>query len=188
MSIDPKIMESFNNIKNKIYKNDSNMSRYDFQELAEVLIKSDWNEEELQSLGLLKGYINGIKNSVEDLGSKIIETTLLDFTNKIRVNDFLKEIILLIDEFIDSLSAVINIIEFDENRINIKLSLANLKSIRNSLIHKMNEYSRMTNGITFSEDQSNFMRILINDIIDSIIKESFKLRIQKLFEILNNKF
>jgi len=188
MSIDPKIIESFNNIKNRIYKNNNSMSRYDFQELADILTKSQWNEDELEALGLLKGYVNGIKDSIEDLGSKIIEINNIDFSNKIRLNDFLKEIIILIDSFIDSLSAVINVVEFDDNRINVEMSLARLKSLRNSLIHKMNEYSKMTNGITFSVDQSNFMKVLVNDIIDSIIKESFQLRIKKLSEILNNKF
>lgn len=188
MSIDPKIMESFNNIKNRIYKNNTSMSRYDFQELAEILTKSEWNQDELQALGQLKGYVNGIRDSIEDLGSKIIELNDVDFSNKIRLNDFLKEIILLIDGFIDSLAAVISVVEFDDNRINVEMSLARLKSLRNSLIQKMNEYSKMTNGITFSEDQSNFMKVLVNDIIDSIIKESFQLRIQKLSEILNNKF
>lgn len=188
MPIDPKMMESFNNIKNRIYKNNTSMSRYDFQELAEILTKSEWNEDELEALGLLKGYVNGIKNSVEDLGSKIIELNSIDFSNKIRLNDFLKEIILLIDCFIDSLSAVIDVVEFDDNRLNVEMSLARLKSLRNSLIHKMNEYSRMTGGIEFSQDQSTFMKVLVHDIIDSITKESFQLRIQKLSEILNNKF
>lgn len=188
MPIDPKIMESFNNIKNTIYKNNTVMSKYDFQELVEILTKSEWNQDELEALGLLKGYVNGIKNNTEDLGSKIIELNNIDFSNKIRLNNFLKEIILLIDGFIDSLSAVINIVEFDDNRINVEMSLARLKSLRNSLIHKMNEYSKMTGGIEFSQDQSNFMKVLVHDIIDSITKESFQLRIQKLSEILNNKF
>lgn len=188
MSLDPKMLESFNNIKNRIYKNNNFASRYDFEELAEILTRSNWNEEELKALSNLKKYINGIKDSVEDIGSKIIDVSNLDFSNKIKVEEFTKEIIVIIDGFVDSLTAVTNVIEFDENRMNVQMSIARLKSLRNSLIQKMNEYSRMTSGVTMNEDQSNFMRVLINDVIDSIIKESFQLRIQKLSEILNKKF
>jgi hypothetical protein len=49
----------------------------------------------------------------------------------------------------------------------------------------MNEYSKTINGVNLSKDQATFMRILLNDIIDSIVKESYQLRIQKLSEILN---
>jgi len=188
LAIDPKLMESFNNIKNRIYKNNNFVSRYDFQELAEILTRNDWNNEEIEALKRVKDYVNNIKNCVEDLGSKIIDISIMDFSNKIRLGDFIKEIIVIIDEFIDSLSAIINVIEFEENRINVDMSLARLKSLRNSLIQKINEYTRMTSGVTFSDDNINFMHVLVNDIIDSIIKESFKLRIQKLSEILNSKF
>ena len=182
------MMESLNNIKNRIYKNNNFTSRYDFQELAEILTRNDWDVDELEALKHVKEYVNKIKECVEDLGSKIIDVLTVDFSNKIRLGDFVKDIIIIIDEFIDSLSAIINVIEFDENRINVNMSLARLKSLRNSLIKKMNEYTRMTNGVTLDDDNVNFMRVLINDIIDSIIKESFQLRIQKLSEILNSKF
>lgn len=187
MNVDPKMLESFNNIKNRIYKNNNFSSRYDFQELAEILTRSDWDEEEMEALQLLKRYVNGIKFSVEDLGSRIIDATTIDFSNKIRLEEFIRDIVLIIDEFVDSLVAITTVIEFDENRMNIEVSLARLKSLRNSMIQKMNEYSRMTSGITLNEDQTAFMRVLLTDIMDSIIKESFQLRIKKLSEVLNSK-
>ncbi len=188
MAINKKILESFNNIKNRIYKNQNFSSRYEFEEFVEIFTHENWNEDDLEALQALKNYVNNIKNSVEDLGSKIVDLTLLDFSNKVRLEEFAKKIIVIIDEYIDALVAITNIVEFDENRINIQLSLARLKSLRNSLIKKINEYCRMTTGITFKDDQAQFMKVLISDIIDSIIKESFLLRIQKLSEILNEKF
>lgn len=185
--LDPKILESFNNIKNRIYKNNNFSTRYDFQELAEILSRNDWDKDEREALDLLKKYVNSIKFSVEDLGSKIIDVTVIDFSNKIRLEEFIRDIILIIDEFVDSLVAITNVIEFDENRVNIEMSLARLKSLRNSLIQKMNEYNRKIAGITLNNDQAKFMSILLTDIIDSIIKESFQLRIQKLSEVLNGK-
>lgn len=180
--------ESFNNIKNRIYKNNNLSSRYDFQELAEILTRDDWDEDELETLKMLGTYVNTIKDSVEDLGSKIIDTTTIDFSNKIRLETFIVDIITIIDGFVDSLVAITEVIEFDENRTNVEMSVARLKSLRNSLIQKMNEYTRMTSGITLNEDQTKFMQILLTDIIDSIIKESFQLRIHKLSEVLSSKF
>ncbi len=187
MSLDPKIIESFNNIKNRIYKNSIVFNRYDFQELAEILTRTDWDFEEIQALKLVRDYVNKIKESVEDLGSKIIDLSSIDMSNKIRLGEYVKDIVFIIDEYIDSLSAITNVVEFDENRINVEMSLARLRSLRNSVIQKMNEYSRMTNGIILSTENSELMRVLISDIIDSLIKESFKLRIQKLSEVLNSK-
>lgn len=186
MSLDPKMLESFNKIKNRIYKDNNYSNRYDFQELAEILSRSEWSIEELIALRALKRYVFKIKESVEDLGSKIIETIQLDFSNKIRAEEFIRDIIIIIDEFIDSLQAIVNVIEFDENRINVEMSSARLKSLRNSLIKKMNEFNR-SSGVTMDLDQTNFMKILVTDIIDSLIKESFQLRIQRLSEILEDK-
>lgn len=185
--VDPQILEAFNNIKNRIYKKRNYNTHYDFQELAEILVQDDWSEDEKEVLKAFKQYVNSIKFSVEDLGSKIIDVTTLDLSNKIRLEEFIKDIILIIDEFVDSLVAITNIIEFDDNRINIEMSQTRLKSLRNSLIQKMNEYNRKVNGITLDEDQTKFMRVLLTDIIDSIVEESFKLRIQKLSDVLNTK-
>lgn len=187
MAIDPKILESFNNIKNRIYKNDEPINRYDFQELAQVLSQTDWNEDELEALRALKRYVNGIRESVEDLGSKIVEIIKIDFSNKIRTEEFIQEILLIIDTFIDSLVMISEVIEFDESRINVAMSTARLKSLRSSMIQKINKYKRSTPGVTLSSDQTNFVKILVTDIIDSIIKESFKLQIRKLHEVLQKR-
>lgn len=187
MSLDPRIKQSFNNIKNRIYKNDQAVERYDFNEIAEILSQEKWNEEETQSLKIFKRYIFGMKESVEDLGSKVLEAQKIDFKNKIRVEEFIKEIIIIIDTFIDSLSAITEIIDFEESRINVTMSIARIKSLRLSIIEKTNEYNRMTSGVDLTEDKAEFIRLMVIDIIDSMVKESFKLQISKISSVLDRK-
>jgi len=187
MAFDKRITESFNNMKNRIYKSGNFHDKYNFDELVTILNNENLSKDELEILKLFKKYISNIKDIVEDIGTKICDLQKLDFYNKIRVEEFIREIILLIDGFIDALNAIGDVIEFEDNRINMITSLARLKSLRQSLIQKMVEYNRITAGINFSNDQSNMIQVLIVDIIDSIIIETFKLRILKLYEILSKK-
>jgi NurA-like 5'-3' nuclease len=152
------------------------------------MVQEDLDEDTVEIFKQLKKYVNTMKDCVEDLGSKVVESMKLDFKNKIHVEEFVREMVEVIDIFDDSLVAMTRIIDFEENRINVKMTLARLKNMRQSLVEKMNKMSKFSVGLDLDDDQAKLMEVTVSDVIDSILKESYQLQIQKLSEVLNRKF
>ena len=179
--INDKIQNSFNSIKNIVYNNKLN-EKYSFEEMVDVLIADDFTEEELIKLKELYKCVDDIKIVVEDLGTKLLDINDIDFSKKYIIESEVKEIILLIDIFIDSLNKITQIIEFKENRINVIKSVARLKSLRANIIKKV-----INTKVSLQKTNPKVVKMIILDIIDSLIKESYKLRIIKMHQLITKK-
>lgn len=182
---DSRLSKSFNSIKNIIYKNNYDIERYDFSEIVELIIKEDLTQEELFALNKIYEYISEIYFSVQDIGTKLVEIDLV-IDNKLKLNQYILEIIEKIDLFIDSLRKIISIFEFDNDYLNIEISLARLETARNSIIKSMNEL-RFLSSIKINEKRKKRLKIFLTDIIDMIIQESMRLSINKLYIKLAEK-
>ena len=182
--MDPQLNESFNKIKNILYKKDAFEKRYSFEELAELIAKPLKSEEEEKTLKSIAMFIKAMNESIQDLGTQIMRIKDINFDDRQEIENAAKEIILIIDEFIDSLIALSRTFDFKENRANLKISEVKLKKLRNAIIHSLNEMRFKINTTDTDKEQ---VKTLINDIIDNIIDQSVILRIEKLYKVFEVK-
>jgi hypothetical protein len=182
--MDQQLNDSFNKIKNILYKRDAFEKRYSFEELANLIStpnKSPVEEETLKSIAL---FIATMKESIQDLGTQILIVKDIDFEERQSIENGAREIILIIDNFIDALVALDRTFDFKDNTVNIKISETRLKKSRNAIIHNLNEIKFK---MEISETDKEQIRTLVNDIIDGVIDQSIMLRVDRLYEILESK-
>ena len=182
--MDQQLNDSFNKIKNILYKRDAFGKRYSFEELASIISKQDKSQEEENTLRSMALFVKAMSESIQDLGTQIMRIKTIDFDNRQDIESTAKDIVIIIDSFIDSLIALSRTFDFKENRVNLKISETKLKKIRNAIIHELNE---MRFKIDISDTDKEQVRILINDIIDNIIDQSVILRIEKLNKVFKAK-
>lgn len=174
------LYEIFNHIKELLYEKD--FEKLDLPELVELILKENKTQKDYDTLKLIYEYIESMEKSLEDLGTVIL--FMSKFDEKISVLDLekkVRDIILIIDRFIDGLAAFQRVIEFDESRLKLKQSLAYLKSLRSIIIKKTNEYKLKIRRTEF--ETKSFLQF-IADTIDSFLREAYVIRILKIKQVI----
>lgn len=180
------LIEEFNKIKNQLYKKD--LEKLSLTELAELITKKNKTQEEVIIIKKIYLFTNTIKKALIDFGTKIIEINTdvqiiasENFSEIKETEQKIKEILFLLDVFIDALSAIIRVYKYKESRFDLKKIEYYLKALRNKLLVKTNEY-RLT--LIKNDDIEKEIKLFLNDIIDIVIRFSYKLRILKLHDKL----
>jgi hypothetical protein len=183
------IKDSFNKIKNILYKkNEETRSLIDLVEFIQKPIKT---EEDIKLIKRLKSYTDRMIQCINDLGTKsiVLNTKIEEFQEGLDIDNDLdiqvKEIILIIDQFVDGLSVLIRTFDFKTEYFQLKRSEYYIKSYRSNLIKKLHEFNLKTQ---INKEDEKTILILINDIIDVVIKESSKLRLKKMNEVLSREY
>ena len=174
------LKEIFERIKEHLYEKE--YSKMDMPELAEIILKDNKTKEDKEKLENIHNYIVLMESSLEDLGTSAFELYQLQSSAKInQIESTVRNIIISTDEFVDSLTALLRVHRFEESRIEIKQSLAYLKAIRQSLIAKTNEFKAKINRSEINFD--TFKRI-VADIIDTFVREAYKIRVLKIRQVI----
>ena len=178
------IRNSFNKMKDTLYTNSYNIKQYKYSSIAEVIAKEDKIPEDWKFIEDLHFYIRNIKNVIEDIGTRIVEIRDIDFNNKNELEKFARDLIELIDKFIDTIVAINE--KFSVGDIDTKMSEHHLKSLRTKFVKKVNEF-RLKFDVNMEKNELIKFKILISDLIDDIIKESISLRVKRLDEVLEKQ-
>lgn len=174
------LREIFEKIKGHLYEKE--YSKMDMPELVDLILKENKNHEEKEKINSIHNYIMLMESSLEDLGTYAYNLYETDASARIsQIESIVRKIIISTDEFVDSLTALLRVHKFEESRIEIKQSLAYLKAIRQSLIAKTNEFKAKINRSEINFD--NFKRI-IADIIDTFVREAYKIRVLKIRQVI----
>jgi len=173
--------EIFERIKKTLYEKDYN--KLDLPELVELILKENKTANDIKNLKLIYEYIIRMERSLENLGTI---TTKIDELNKdsTTTSDIelqVRNLIEIVDQYIDSSSAILRVVDFKESKLILKQSLAYLKATRYLIISKTNEYKLKINKNTL--DKKVFLKFLI-DIIDTFVREAYITRILKIKQVL----
>ena len=171
----------FLRIKKHLHEKD--FEKFDMPELVELILEEDKTDEDIQSLINVYEYIVKMEESLEDLGTTVLDISKIDINN-VSVSDIelsVRNIILTVDQFIDGLAALMRTVEFTESKLKLKQSLAYLKSTRGFIISKTNEYKLKIKKSTLDTD--TFIRFL-TDTIDTFLREAYVIRILKIKEVI----
>lgn len=184
-----KLLASFNRIKNILYKKET--KSHAFRKLQDIL-SSELSEDDKQLLLKIAEYIKAMQKSIEDLGTEILELTVENKDSYgvevIDADDIMKHVqkmILLIDSFIDSFSAMVRSMDFEEERFELKYRESYLKSIRHKLIGIVQKLKLKSNMLN-NEDEIK-IKIFINDMIDMTIRQSVSMRLKDLHNLIVEK-
>ena len=182
---------SFNRMKNILYKKNERVRT--LEDVVLIIQKEHKSEEDKQLLKKIKSFVDSMIDSMNDLGTKsIVMNSSIDedFFSGLELNQsddvdhHVKDIVIIIDQFIDALSAMIRTLEFKNERFYLKKTEYYIKSYRNNLIKKLHEF-KLKSAINNSDNQ-NFL-FFVNDVIDVVIKEGHNLRLKKLSEVLERE-
>lgn len=185
MSIED-IYDSFNKIKNIVY--DHNYPKLNLTDLATLIIKEPKTPDEIQILQNIYKYISVIKVSISNLGQKLMELFDASESEGIIVYDqnnleaHTKDIILYLDQFIDSVAALNRIYNFEESKYELTIMETMLRSNRDNIMKRANHYRKnraIRQDIDAEEINSEFKNFL-TDMIDIVIKEAVKLSVLKI--------
>lgn len=189
-----KMNDSFLKIKDTAY--DQKFQKLKLSDLAELIIKKDKSPEEKKYISNIFIYIKNIRESITSLGQKILElNTDIDMGENILIQDrdnlelHTKDIIICLDQFIDSISALNRVYNFKESRIELSILEISIKSNRDSILKNVKEYRReksLSIYDSISEINKNYTSFL-NDIIDIVVKDAVKLSIIKLYNVLKKE-
>jgi len=174
------LYQIFDRIKELLYE--KKFDKFELPELVEIILKEDKTNKEKEVLNNILIYIEQMEESLEDLGYIILD--IAEFKKDIKLITIelkVRDIVLELDRFIDGFAAILRSVNFDESKLQLKQSLAYLKSLRNLLINNTNEYKlkiKKTELIT-----ETFIKFL-TDIIDIFINKAYAIRILKIKEVL----
>lgn len=181
-----KLNQSFHKMKNTLYTTTYDVKKYKYTDIATLVAKKEKNEDDLIFLKKLYHYFESMKNVVEDLGTEIIKLKEVDFENKNEVEVYSREIIELIDKFIDTLVAINSNFQLSSDDVNTRMSEFHLKSLRSKFIKAVNTF-KMKFDVNMDSTERVKIYTFITDIIDDIIKESISLRVVRLYEVLDKQ-
>lgn len=176
------IYSAFNRYKNMLY--DNKFEKFKLTEIAKLILNKNKTQKEKEILKQIFIYVETMKKSIEDLGTKLSELNIknLDFdgidTDK-RLEEHMKDIVIYIDLFVDALIAMMNAYNYDETKYHLKKSSSYLKAVRNKFIQKSTEFKIKI--LKNPNEEKNF-KILTNDIINIFVQEAYSLRILVLYE------
>lgn len=183
------IKAAFNRVKNLVYS--QKYEKYKLNEIARLIKKEPKTKEDLEVLEDIYKYVNTIARATEDLGTKLLELSSMEYDfvgldNVKKVEANVREIVYHIDEYVDSLSALSSAIDYDQTRFALKNASTYLKAIRTQFLQKSNEFK--IKMLKNPEEENNF-KMFINDILTIFVQEAYSLRIlvlkEKLEEVLN---
>lgn len=180
------LRKSFNKMKKTLYTSSYDVKKYEYQDVTNLLMKEDKTKEEIETLKKFQSLIESIKLIVEDIGTQIVRIQDMDFNNKGDLEMFSRDMIELIDKFIDTLVAINETFNFSSDDIDTRMSEYRLKSLRTNFIKKINEF-RFKFDVNIDPVEIEKVKSLVSDILDDIIKETISLRVDRLSEVLNKK-
>jgi hypothetical protein len=170
---------TFSKIKNQLYK--LNFATFDISDL----IKAIENNGDQIKLKAIRDEIVIMEKAFQDLGTEIMWINSKEFEtgNRTLIAELMKDLIRDIDQCVDSFMLVISLIEY-ERRTDLKKSVAYMKSLRDHLISRINEFkARLIGG---PKEVQAFKRIL-NDAIDSFVREFYSMQFHKLRDSIDQK-
>lgn len=177
------LIDQFNELKNLIYKDTT--KKMSLSEIALLIKKKNKTIDELKILNSIKVFVKTMLLTVEDMGTKALELNYsmsiesesegIEVSNNIEKN--VKDILMLLDQYIDALNAMIRVYDYTDNRLNLKESEQYLRALRSKLIEKAHAY---TSDLMQEEEDKIEIIHFLNDLIDTVAKTSYGLRLMKL--------
>lgn len=180
------LRKSFNKMKKTLYTSSYDVKKYEYADITNLIMKEDKTEEEVEILKRFQSLVDNIRLVVEDIGTQIVEIQHMSFENKNDLELFSKDMIELIDKFIDTLVAINENFSFSNDDIDTRMSEYRLKSLRTNFIKKVNEF-RFKFDVNIDPVEIEKIKLLISDILDDIIKETISLRVERLSEVLKKQ-
>jgi hypothetical protein len=180
------IYKSFNKMKNTLYPTSYEIKKYEYVDIANILAKEEKTQEDWEIIEKFHHYISTIKDIIEDIGNQIMAIREINFENKHEVEVFSKEIIELVDKFIDTLAAINNNFRFSNDDVNTRMSEFHLKSLRSKFIKAVNSY-KIKFDVNIEKDEIRKIYTFVNDILDDIIREAVSLRVDRLYDVLEKQ-
>lgn len=187
MSIED-MYKSFENLKRIVYPTE--FKRIGFRDLVELILSEEKTPELKEILKNIYKYISVTKESIRNLGQKILElhsTDSSDYQNilvydKDNLEGHTKDIIYCLDQFIDSVAALNRVYEFDESKFELEMIETLLRSTRDIILKRANAY-RKEKSFRQDLDRQELIekyRMFLTDNIDVIVREAMKLSILKI--------
>ena len=184
------LLEIFSDIKNIIINN-RNLQPYNMEPIIERLTAIEVSDENTKYIQAMFVYVSCMKTSIESIGTKIIEmqryidiinsgNTKSFEANQKKFEDILKAIFVIIDDFIDSMTAFSRFYQIKGQEYDFIRSVMMLRSKRDLLMKLGNEYmGKLIKGINDNSE----LRFFLGDFLDSIIYEAHRLQINKLLKM-----
>jgi len=179
--------KSFENLKRIVYP--SEFKRLGFTDLVSLITSDNKSSETKIILKNIYKYISVIKESIRNLGQKILELHDSDAEyENVQVYDrdnlegHTKDIIFFLDQFIDSVSALNRVYEFEESKYELEMIETLLRSNRDIVLKKANAF-RKEKSFRQDLDRADMIesyRQFLTDNIDIIVREAMKLSILKI--------
>ena len=178
--------ESFNKMKKTLYTASYDVKKYEYIDITNLLVKENKTEEDWKILRKFYHFISTIKYIVEDFGTQILKIQEIDFKNKNDLELFSRDVIELIDRFIDAVVAINENFDFSSDDIDTRMSEYRLKSLRTNFIKRINEF-RFKFDVNIEQSEVDKIKYITSDILDDIIKETISLRVDKLIDVLEKQ-
>lgn len=179
--------KSFENLKRIVYP--SEFKRLGFTDLVGLITSDNKLPETKIILKNIYKYISVIKESIRNLGQKILELHDSDaeyeniqMYDKDNLEGHTKDIIYFLDQFIDSVSALNKVYEFEESKYELEMIETLLRSNRDIVLKKANAF-RKEKSFRQDMDRADMIesyRQFLTDNIDIIVREAMKLSILKI--------
>lgn len=179
--------KSFENLKRIVYP--SEFKRLGFTDLVSLITSDNKLPETKIILKNIYKYISVIKESIRNLGQKILELHDSDaeyeniqMYDKDNLEGHTKDIIYFLDQFIDSVSALNKVYEFEESKYELEMIETLLRSNRDIVLKKANAF-RKEKSFRQDMDRADMIesyRQFLTDNIDIIVREAMKLSILKI--------
>lgn len=182
------MFKSFENLKKIVYPTE--FKRLGFRDLVGLIVMEEKTPEIKSVLSSIYKYISVIKESIRNLGQKILEMHETDTSNyeniliydKDNLEGHTKDIIYFLDQFIDSISALNRVYDFDESKYELEMIETLLRSNRDIILKKANSF-RKEKSLRQDLDRNEMIekyRMFLTDNIDVIVREAMKLSILKI--------
>jgi hypothetical protein len=173
------LRETFSRIKNRLYK--LNFSLFDISELISAVEKiTDPNK-----LKKIRDHIENMEKYFQDLGTEIMWINSKEFEtgNRLLIAELMKDLIRDMDQCVDSFVVIIKLMDY-EKKVELKKSAAYMKSLRDHLISRINEFKiRLLRG----QGELQIFKRILNDAIDSFVREFYSMQFLKLKETIDQK-
>jgi len=182
------LLEIFSDIKKSVYKH--NPQKYNMDVIFEKISATDKSKEDIEFIQGAYLYVQGMRSALESIGTKIIELerymesiskgdTKTLVAEQGRFEDILRTMFVLIDNFVDSISAFSRIYQARGQEFDFIRTIMEIRAKRDLLMKIGNEY--MAKLIKGSND-SGELQFFLSDFLDSLLNEAYRLQINKLIK------
>lgn len=182
------LLEIFSDIKKSVYKH--NPQKYNMDVIFDKLSKPNKTPQEVDFIQGAYLYLQGMHSSLESIGTKIIEMerymesiskgdTKTMVAGQGRFEELLKQMFMLIDNFVDSISAFSRIYQAQGQEFDFIKTIMGIRAKRDLLMKTGNEYmSKLIKGSNDSEE----LQFFLSDFLDTLLNEAYRLQINKLMK------